>query len=96
MFMSWILARIWRELEYRRSLRMLSRLTDHQLEDIGLDRMQLTATDWSIDSSKWSTAIRPAAGCSPDKGSRAYKRAHRPDIGEELEPVRSYFERYAP
>ena len=52
MFMSWILARIRRELEYRRALRMLSRLTDHQLDDIGLDRMQLTAADWGMDLQK--------------------------------------------
>jgi uncharacterized protein YjiS (DUF1127 family) len=52
MFMSWILARIRRELQYRRSLRMLSRLTDHQLEDIGLDRMQLTAAAWGMDVQK--------------------------------------------
>jgi uncharacterized protein YjiS (DUF1127 family) len=52
MFMSWILARIRRELEYRRALRMLSRLTDHQLDDIGLDRMQLTVADWAMDSQK--------------------------------------------
>ncbi len=43
MFTSWILARIRRELQYRRSMRLLSTLSDHQLEDIGLDRMRLTA-----------------------------------------------------
>jgi uncharacterized protein YjiS (DUF1127 family) len=43
MLIAWILARIHRELQYRRSIRLLSSLTDHQLEDIGLDRMSLTA-----------------------------------------------------
>jgi len=43
MFMSWILAGIHRELRYRRSIKLLSTLTDRQLEDIGLDRMSLRA-----------------------------------------------------
>jgi len=43
MFVSWILSRIHRELEYRRSIRLLSTLTDRQLDDIGLDRAWLTA-----------------------------------------------------
>ena len=60
MFMSWILARIRRELEYRRALRMLSRLTDHQLDDIGLDRMQLTAADWGMDLQ--NEVLHPSGG----------------------------------
>ena len=43
MFISWILARIRRELAYRRSMRLLAALSDRQLEDIGLDRIRLTA-----------------------------------------------------
>jgi uncharacterized protein YjiS (DUF1127 family) len=47
MLTTWILARIRRELQYRRSLRLLSTLSDHQLEDIGLDRMRLTAAEFA-------------------------------------------------
>jgi uncharacterized protein YjiS (DUF1127 family) len=43
MLTSWILARIRREFQYRRSMQLLSTLSDRQLEDIGLDRMRLTA-----------------------------------------------------
>jgi uncharacterized protein YjiS (DUF1127 family) len=43
MLVSWILARIHRELQYRRSIRLLSTLSDRQLEDIGLDRTLLAA-----------------------------------------------------
>ena len=52
MFVSWILSRLWREFGYRRSLRMLSSLSDRQLEDIGLDRLQITAAAWSQASAR--------------------------------------------
>jgi len=43
MLVSWILTRIRRERQFRRSLRLLSSLSDHQLEDVGLDRVRLSA-----------------------------------------------------
>ena len=46
MVLSWILSRLWRELDYRRSLQMLLSLSDRQLDDIGLDRLQIATAAW--------------------------------------------------
>ena len=53
---------------------MLSRLTDHQLDDIGLDRMQLTVADWAMDAK--NEVLHPSGG-RPRRTScnGAYKRS---------------------
>ncbi len=46
MFLSTILAGINRWLRYRSTVRQLSRLTDRELNDIGISRSDISAVAW--------------------------------------------------
>ncbi len=46
MFLSTILAGINRWLRYRGTVRQLSRLTDRELNDIGISRSDISAVAW--------------------------------------------------
>ncbi len=47
MFLSTLLAGVSRWLRYRDTVRQLSRLTDHELSDLGIHRGDIRAVAWS-------------------------------------------------